>query len=125
MLYYDNAADAETAVSNAVDAINQKVDLLIEYNAETSANPEIARRMDAVGIPVLAINYPVGNAPLYAADNLSAGRVAGHALGVFAKQSWPDDAPVAVILGPANFIGYGWAAAARRRPVDQIPRPAT
>jgi hypothetical protein len=31
-------------------------------------------------------------APLYAADNLSAGRIAGPP-SVFAKQSWPDDTP--------------------------------
>jgi ribose transport system substrate-binding protein len=99
MLYYDNAGDAETAVSNAVDAISRKVNLLIEYNPESSANPEIARRMSAAGIPVLAINYPVGDAPLYAADNLAAGLIAGHALGRFAQQSWPDETTVAVILG--------------------------
>lgn len=99
IIYYDNAGDEETAVSNAAAAISQKVDLLIEYNAETSANPEIARRASAAGIPVLAISYPVGDAPLYGADNLAAGRIAGHALGVFTKQTWPDETPVAVILG--------------------------
>ncbi len=99
IIYYDNAGDEETALSNATDAISQKVDLLIEYNAEVRANPEIARRAAAAGIPVLAINYPVGNAPLYGADNLAAGRIAGHALGAFSKQSWPDETPVAAILG--------------------------
>lgn len=97
--YYDNAGDGETAVSNAAAAISQKVDLLIEYNAETTANPEIARRAAAAGIPVLAIGYPVGDAPLYSADNLAAGRIAGHALGAFTKQNWPDETPVAVVLG--------------------------
>jgi ribose transport system substrate-binding protein len=99
IVYYDNASDEETAVSNAADAISQKVDLLIEYNAETGANPEIARKAAAAGIPILAINYPVGNAPLYGADNQAAGRIAGHALGGFTKQSWPDETPVAVVLG--------------------------
>ena len=99
IIYYDNAGDEETAVSNAAEAINQKVDLLIEYNAETAANPEIARRATAAGIPILAVGYPVGNAPLYSADNLAAGRIAGHALGAFTKQSWPDETPVAVVLG--------------------------
>lgn len=99
MIYYDNAGNAETAVSNVIDAISRKIDLLIEYNPETSANPEIARRMTAAGIPVLAINYPVGDAPLYTADNLAAGRIAGHALGAFARQSWPDETHVAAILG--------------------------
>ncbi len=109
IIYYDNAGDAETAVSNAVDAISQKVDLLIEYNAETSANPEIARRTTAAGIPVLAINYPVGSAPLYTADNLAAGQIAGHALGAFSKQSWPDDSPVAAILGDMGDPSDGMA----------------
>jgi ribose transport system substrate-binding protein len=99
IIYYDNAGDEETAVSNATDAISQKVDLLIEYNAEVGANPEIARKAAAAGIPVLAINYPVGDAPLYSADNLAAGRIAGRALGAFSKQSWPDETPVAAILG--------------------------
>jgi ribose transport system substrate-binding protein len=99
MLYYDNAGDAETAVSNAVEAASRKVDLLIEYNSETSANPEIARRMAAAGIPVLAVNYAVGDAPLYTCDNLAAGRIAGHAVGAFAKESWPDESIVTAVLG--------------------------
>ncbi|HEY4042810.1 MAG TPA: substrate-binding domain-containing protein [Rhodopila sp.] len=99
IIYYDNAGDEQTAVSNAADAISQKVDLLIEYNGETGANPEIARKAAAAGIPVLAIGYPVGNAPVYSADNHEAGRIAGHALGAFTKQSWPDETPLAVVLG--------------------------
>jgi ribose transport system substrate-binding protein len=109
MVYYDNAGDAETAASNAVDAIGRKVDLLIEYNPEVSSNPEIARRMTEAGIPVLAINYPIGDAPLYTADNFAAGRIAGRALGAFAKQNWPDDTPVAVILGDLGDPGEGIA----------------
>jgi ribose transport system substrate-binding protein len=105
MLYYDNAGDGETAVENAADAINRKVDLLIEYNADTSANPEIARRMAAAGIPVLAINYPIGDAPLYTCDNLAAGRIAGHAVGAFARETWPNDATVTVILGDIGDPG--------------------
>ena len=109
IIYYDNAGDEETAVSNAADAISQKVDLLIEYNGETAANPEIARKAAAAGIPVLAISYPVGDAPLYSADNYEAGRIAGRALGAFSKQSWPDDTPVAAVLGdlgdPSDAVG--------------------
>jgi len=109
IIYYDNAGDEETAISNATDAIKQKVDLLIEYNAEVGANPEIARKAAAAGIPVLAINYPVGDAPLYGADNLAAGRIAGQTLGAFSKQSWPDETPVAVVLGdlgdPSDAVG--------------------
>ena len=46
--------------------------------------------MQAAGIPALAVNYPVPGAPLYTADNLAAGHIAGEALGEFARQNWSD-----------------------------------
>jgi len=35
----------------------------------------------------------------YAADNLCRGRIAGAALGQFAKQNWPDQTVIAAIVG--------------------------
>jgi ABC-type sugar transport system substrate-binding protein len=99
IIYYDNAGDAETAVVNATDAIGKKIDLLIEFNSQTDVNGDIARKAAAAGVLVLAIGYPVGDAPLYSADNLAAGQIAGRALAAFAKQSWPDETPVAIVLG--------------------------
>jgi ABC-type sugar transport system substrate-binding protein len=87
LIYYDNASDGETAVSNAADAINRRIDLLIEFNNQTEVNDEIARKAAAAGIPVLAIGYKVGDAPLYRADNLLAGQIAGRTLVDFSKQS--------------------------------------
>src|ERR1700730_128711 len=55
MLYFDNAGNPARAVTNAEAAIAAKVDLLIEYNADADANAEIARRLAAVAIPVLAL----------------------------------------------------------------------
>jgi len=108
LMLYDNAGDAEKAIANADDAIARKVDLLIEYDADIAANAEIGRRMQAAGIPVLALNYPVPGAPLYAADNLAAGRIAGKTLGEFARQNWADQTSVAVIAGdlgdPAPYL---------------------
>jgi ABC-type sugar transport system substrate-binding protein len=48
---------------------------------------------------VLAINHPIPGAPLYTADNIGAGRIAGQTLGQFAKQNWSDQTPVSAILG--------------------------
>ena len=50
--------DAEAALANAYDAVGRKVDLFIEYNSDTEANAEIGRKLNAAGIPVLAVNYP-------------------------------------------------------------------
>ncbi len=102
MIYYDNGGDAEKALSNANDAISSKVDLLIEYNSDARANAEIGQRMKAAGIPVLAVNYPIPGAPFYGADNITAGRIAGRALGKFAEENWSDQTLVTAILGDVS-----------------------
>jgi len=108
MIYYDNAGDPEAALANAGDAIGRKVDLLIEYNSDAEANAEIARKLKAAAIPLLALNYPVPGAPLYTADNTLAGQIAGKALGDFANNTWADQTVVAVIAGdladPAAYL---------------------
>ena len=110
IVYYDNAGDPGRAIENAEDAVRQKVDLLIEYNPETSAASEIARKLNEAGIPVLAINYPAGGAPLYTCDHHAAGAIAGRALGSFAKETWSDDTPLAIILGDLGDPSDGVAA---------------
>jgi ribose transport system substrate-binding protein len=110
MIYYDNGGDAGKALANAADAVSRKVDLLIEYNSDAEANVEIGRQLKAAGIPVLALNHPIPGAPLYAADDLAAGRIAGQTLGQFAKENWPDQTAVAVILGDVADPGASVAA---------------
>ena len=99
MIYYDNGGDAGKALANAADAASRKVELLIEYNSDPGANAEIGRQLKTAGIPVLAINHAIPGAPLYTADHLAAGRIAGHTLGQFTKQNWSDQSPVVAILG--------------------------
>ncbi|MEA2839387.1 MAG: ribose transport system substrate-binding protein [Methylobacteriaceae bacterium] len=105
MLYYDNGGDDAKALANVAAAIAEKADLVIEYNNGAAANAEIARRLKAAGIPALAINHPVPGAPLYGADNFGAGRIAGLALGQFAKQNWPDETVIAAIVGNLDDTG--------------------
>jgi ribose transport system substrate-binding protein len=98
-VFYDNARDRTKTVANAEDAVQRKVDLYIQYCDDQAANEEVARRLAAARIPVLAVNFPVGNAPLYAADNREAGRLAGDALGKFALTTWRGRLLAAAILG--------------------------
>lgn len=120
MIYYDNGGDPDRALANADGAIRGKVDLLIEYNADAAANSTIARKMAAARIRVLALNHPVPGAPLYTADNLEAGRIAGKALGEFAKQTWPDETVVAAVVG--DFGDVGPAVADRVRGIEEALR---
>jgi len=99
MIYYDNGGDPDRALDNARNAVSSRVDLLIEFNSDAGANAEIARQLKTAGIPLLAVNYSIPGAPLYTADNVAAGRIAGQALGNFARENWSDQPLVAAILG--------------------------
>jgi ribose transport system substrate-binding protein len=99
LVLYDNAGERAKAIANAEDAVQRKVDLYIQYCDDQVANDEVARQLAAAQIRVLAVNFPVGNAPLYAADNREAGRLAGDALGRFALTTWPGRLLAAAILG--------------------------
>jgi ribose transport system substrate-binding protein len=109
MLYFDNGGDPARAVANAKAAIATKVDLLIEYNADAEANAKIALLLAAAGIPALALIDPLPGAPLYGPDNRAAGRIAGRALGAFARENWPNEAVLGVLIGdladPTPAIG--------------------
>jgi ABC-type sugar transport system substrate-binding protein len=99
MLYFNNAGDSDRAIANAQAAIDAHIDLLIEYNADADANAEIVRRLAAAGIPAIALVDPLPGAPLYGPDNRAAGRIAGQALVAFAKENWPDQQVMGVLIG--------------------------
>jgi ribose transport system substrate-binding protein len=99
MLYFDNAGDPGRAIENADAAIAAKANLLIEYNDDAEANAEIARRLTAAGIPVLALIDELPGAPLYGPDNRAAGQIAGRALGDFAREHWVGEDVLGVMIG--------------------------
>ena len=117
MLYFDNAGDPARAITNAETAIAAKVDLLVEYNADADANAEIARRLADAAIPALALVDPLPGAPLYGPDNRAAGRIAGRALGDFARETWPGEQVLGVIIG--DFADPGPAIGARVRGITE------
>src|SRR3954463_9075758 len=62
MLYFDNARDPARAVANAKAAIAQRVDLLIEYNADADANAMIGRYLAESHTPGVALVHPLPGA---------------------------------------------------------------
>jgi len=104
LVFYDNRRDAQQALANATDAIGRKVDLYIQYHADRSTNAAVGSRLRAAGIPVLAINHPVPETPLYTVDNLAAGRIAGEALAEFGARAWPGRTLVAVVVGNLSAV---------------------
>ena len=102
LIFYDNRRDERTALANVEDAITRKLALYIHYGADAGTNGAVARRLSEVGIPVLAVNYPVPGAPLFTADHLAAGRIAGEALGAFSTRTWRGEPAAAAVLGAVS-----------------------
>jgi ribose transport system substrate-binding protein len=99
IIFDDNGGNLTRALKNADAAIAAGVDLLIEYNADAEANAEIASRMAAARIPILALVDPVPGVLLYGPDNRAAFRVAGRALAEFARDNWPGERVSGVLIG--------------------------
>ncbi|MFI5329301.1 MAG: sugar ABC transporter substrate-binding protein, partial [Candidatus Rokuibacteriota bacterium] len=78
--------------------IARKVDLYIQYH-RGAASAAVGEKLRAAGIKVLALNYPVPGAPLYTADNLAAGRIAGEALAQFSLRAWRAQPVAAAVVG--------------------------
>jgi ribose transport system substrate-binding protein len=109
MVFFDNGGSRDKALANAAAAIGQRLDLYIQYCDDASANAEIGARLKSAGVPVLAINHPVPDAPLYGADNSRAGQIAGEALVKFALETWPNQHATAIILGDVTNTATGAA----------------
>lgn len=116
-IYFDNGGDPARAVANAEAAIAQKVDLLIEFNADAQANASIAERLAAARIPGIALVHPMPNAPLYGPDDRLAGQIAGRALGAFARENWPGEQVLGVLVG--DLADPPPAVAARIAGIDE------
>ena len=97
---YDNAMDPAKALTNAEDAIRRRVDVYVLYGWDEGVNANVAERLGEAGVKLLSISRPAPGAPLYTADNATAGRIGGEALARHAAENWPERRITAVIIGP-------------------------
>jgi len=94
----DNMKDPAKAVDNARQVATLKPDIFIEYNSVADSNSRISQIMADAEVPVLAVQYAIGDAPLYAIDNTAVGRVGGEALATAALEAWGEDADVSALM---------------------------
>jgi ribose transport system substrate-binding protein len=94
----DNQNDAATAVDNARQAATTQPDVFIEYSGNADSNSRIASLMADADIPVIAVQYPIEGAPLFAIDNTRVGQVGGEYLADAAQDKFGDATPAALIV---------------------------
>ncbi len=98
LIVADNRYDAKTALRSADQLIHERVDLVIEFQADESAAPAIAAKYMEAGVPFIAIDIPHPGATYFGANNYEAGILAGRHLGRWAKRNWAGEVDEVLLL---------------------------
>lgn len=92
LIAVDNKMDGNVAVQNVDTLISAGVKAVIWYMNDIAVNTTVKDKLDAAGIPCVAIDIPVmnakGRATYFGGDNYKAGFICGENLGQEAKKKW-------------------------------------
>jgi ribose transport system substrate-binding protein len=99
LLALDNRYQAKVALRNAGHLIRERVDLVIEFQADEDVAAPIAGRYSEAGIPFIAIDMPHPGGTYFGANNYQAGLLAGRFLGQWARTRWSSRVDEVLLLG--------------------------
>lgn len=102
LLILDNRFDAESAVRNAEEFVQKRVDLVLEFQAEEHVAPHVAYLFKNAGVPLIAIDVPHPNATYFGVDNFEVGYEAGILLAQHALRKWKGKADWVLGIGLAE-----------------------
>jgi len=88
LLMLDNRYDADTAIQNAEEFVEKRVDLVLEFQVEEHVAPRVAHIFKKADIPLVAIDVPHPNATYFGVDNFEVGFEAGALLAQHALRKW-------------------------------------
>jgi ribose transport system substrate-binding protein len=88
LLLVDNREDGPTALANVEYFLEEKVDLIVEFNTDVRYGNIIMERLRSEHVPVIAIDIPLPGATFIGVDNYKAGLMGGKLVGLFVAQQW-------------------------------------
>ena len=88
LIVLDNRYDGSTALHNADEFVRNRVDLVIEFQIDQHVAPVLADKIDAAGIPLIAVDIPHPHATFFGVNNYRVGFEAGECLAQYAKKLW-------------------------------------
>jgi ribose transport system substrate-binding protein len=100
----DNELSPQKALANVDILIEQKINLLIEYQRDESVAHLIAAKCHDAKIPVISINFAQPGAYYFGGNNSLAGQLAGGFLCEHAKENWQGKVDKVLLL-PAEGMG--------------------
>ena len=103
LLIRDNELSRQTSLQNAAWFVANRVDLVIEFQADSDAGNIIMDQFNRAGIPVIAVDIPLPGATFFGADNYRAGFLAGEGLGYWVKRHWRGNMDILLKLLPSRI----------------------
>lgn len=88
LVVLDNHYSPRIALHNVDAFIQEKLDLVIEFQTDGRAALAVATKLEQCGIPMIAVEIPHPGAIYYGAQNYEAGLMGGRYLGRWAKAKW-------------------------------------
>jgi ribose transport system substrate-binding protein len=69
LIVLDNRYDGSTALHNVDEFARNRVDLVIEFQIDQHVAPVLADKIDAAGIPLIAVDIPHPHATFFGVNN--------------------------------------------------------
>ena len=88
LMVLDNRYDGPTALRNADEFVRNQLDLVIEFQIDQHVAPVLADKIDAAGIPLIAVDIPHPHATFFGVNNYRVGFEAGECLAQYARKLW-------------------------------------
>lgn len=88
LLLTDNCQEGLTALANVEYFIEQKVDLVVEFNTDLRYGNVLMEQLRSASIPTIAIDIPLPGATFIGVDNYKAGLMGGNLIGQYILQRW-------------------------------------
>ncbi|WP_180271611.1 sugar ABC transporter substrate-binding protein [Fredinandcohnia onubensis] len=103
---YNNNFDGPTALNNAKLMVQDKPDLIIEYNGVEGVGKSIQQVFDESGIPSIAVNIPVPGSHWFNLSNQQLGIDTGKIVAEAAKERGWNAKNTTVIIAQSATAGY-------------------
>jgi ribose transport system substrate-binding protein len=99
LVVLNNAYSPLVALQNAETFIKEEVDLVMEFQTDSSIAALISAKLTEKRVPLIAIEIPHPNATYFGANNSQAGLIAGRYLGRWAEANWKGRVNEVLLLG--------------------------
>jgi ribose transport system substrate-binding protein len=95
----DNQYSPEVAVANAEMLLDEKIDLMMEFQTHASVASLISGQASKHNVPLIAIEIPHPEATYFGVNNCQAGIVAGRHIANWADQHWEGKVDEVLLVG--------------------------